>query len=124
VTTTWTARPTTYKGIKMRSRLEATYAARLDELGEDWTYEPRAYADSSGQYLPDFEVRVAGGYKVFIEVRPTVTKALEAMGRMEIIWSSEPLAYLVIDIPDKLMFVRYPDTLWECRDPYNVFGEA
>ena len=123
MSTTWKARPTTYKGIEMRSRLEATYAASLDAEGECWSYEPRAYADDRGQYLPDFEV-VYGATRLFIEVRPTVTKALEAMGRMEIIWSSEPTAFLMIDVPGKLTFFRAPSSDgWECHDRYNVFGE-
>ena len=47
--------PCTYKGVKMRSRLEATWAAVLDNYGIEWVYEPEGYELSDGTlYLPDF----------------------------------------------------------------------
>jgi hypothetical protein len=49
-------RPTVYKGVRMRSRLEASVAAFLDREDLPWTYEPSAFADERGQYLPDFRV--------------------------------------------------------------------
>ncbi len=42
--------PTEYCGIRMRSRLEATWAAFFDLLGWSWEYEP---FDLNG-YIPDF----------------------------------------------------------------------
>jgi hypothetical protein len=49
------AQPTTYKGIAMRSRLEADWAATLDEHGIEWLYEPQLVKLPSGRrYLPDF----------------------------------------------------------------------
>lgn len=45
---------TTYNGIKYRSRLEALWAAKLDELGIEHVYEPQGYKMGSIQYLPDF----------------------------------------------------------------------
>ena len=53
----FTARPTVYRGVKMRSRTEARYAAALDDLGVSWEYEPCCFADGRVQYLPDFRVR-------------------------------------------------------------------
>jgi hypothetical protein len=50
------ARPTVYNGIKMRSRLEAGFAAWLDQNQFDWEYEPCAFASEDGQYLPDFRL--------------------------------------------------------------------
>jgi hypothetical protein len=47
--TTLTARPTTNRGVQMRSRLEARYAAWLDRHGFTWEYEPRCYATEAGQ---------------------------------------------------------------------------
>ena len=47
-------RPTVYKGIEMRSRLEADYAAHLDRSGVKWEYEPTCFAGPKGQWLPDF----------------------------------------------------------------------
>ena len=49
-------RPTVYRGVQMRSRLEARYAAAMDYLGWEWIYEPGAFASQDGQYLPDFKV--------------------------------------------------------------------
>ena len=59
------ARPTLYKGIQMRSRLEADYAAVLDSEGEQWEYEPTCFAGPDGQWLPDFRVRK----QTYIEVK-------------------------------------------------------
>jgi hypothetical protein len=92
-------RPTTYCGIQMRSRLEAQFAAYLDNVGFEWTYEPRAYASRSGVYLPDFEVDVRGMAPMFVEVKPdvsdleTIEKALE---RITVIWESIPDATLAV----------------------------
>jgi hypothetical protein len=44
--------PTTYKGIRFRSRAEACWAVFMDELGWVWEYEP---IDLDG-YIPDFLV--------------------------------------------------------------------
>lgn len=52
------SRETVYKGIKMRSRLEAAWAEQFDALGWQWEYEPICLAGEQGQYLPDFAVRV------------------------------------------------------------------
>ncbi len=51
---TFKARPTVYKGIQMRSRLEAGFATWLDKHHFEWEYEPYALATDDGQYLPDF----------------------------------------------------------------------
>ena len=96
------ARPTTYKGIRMRSRLEARVAAVIDEDWDcEWWYEPNAFADESGQYLPDFLVRFPGNpIAYYFEVKPTVEAAEAVIPRMEIIWSSDPDATLGIIVPN------------------------
>lgn len=83
----------------MRSRLEARFARYLDITGATWVYEPRAYGDQTGDYLPDFEIRERG-HRVFVEVKPTTDPEIleKAMGRMEVIWSSEPAVSLMIVI--------------------------
>lgn len=66
-------RPTLYKGIRMRSRLEADYAAWLDRQGRQWEYEPECFADEHGQWLPDFRVAKLNEYygvPHLIEVKP------------------------------------------------------
>lgn len=94
----WEARPTVYKGVPMRSRLEARFAAELDANGGGWSYEPRAYAGDAGQYLPDFEV-LGRGEPIFFEVKPTEAMAIAAAQRMEVIWESEPDAQLYVAFP-------------------------
>lgn len=99
----WAARPTTYKGIRMRSRLEARYAAHLDGWDDDtaWTYEPRAFANQSGQYLPDFRVTVVNiPDPLYIEVKPSMEAAQLVTARMQIIWDSEPNATLSVAVPN------------------------
>jgi len=70
------ARPTTYNGVRMRSRLEAAYAEQFDAFGWRWEYEPECFASPAGQYLPDF--RVWPGFydeagPTYIEVKPHIT---------------------------------------------------
>lgn len=48
------ALPTTYKGYKMRSRLEAKWACFWDLLGVAWEYELDAFDLGDVRYLPDF----------------------------------------------------------------------
>lgn len=60
------AKPTTYKGINMRSRLEARWAAMFDMLGWSWEYEPEI-----GQaYIPDFLLHGKDGVRVYVEIKP------------------------------------------------------
>jgi hypothetical protein len=105
--TTIQARRTTYRGIEMRSRLEADYAAWMDRKGRRWSYEPQCFAGPEGQYLPDFcsPIHQADDPAddlgvVYIEVKPyrddgedpdEIDKVLRSM---EIILLSEPDAFL------------------------------
>jgi len=97
------ARPTTYRGIRMRSRLEASFAALLDRVVAEmpgdvrWEYEPRAFANEYGQYLPDFALYDSSLPPYYIEVKPTLEQAFRALERVQIIWDSEPDAYLWVD---------------------------
>lgn len=112
------ARPTTYKGIVMRSRLEASRAEQLDRIGRRWTYEPMCFASPAGQYLPDFRID-HGGLVPIDGTEPTVWRFVHAYEeikpapfakdfdwiertqyQMTIIWASEPDAELVIYVPE------------------------
>ena len=106
-------RPTTYKGIKMRSRLEASFAQLLDSMGVTWKYEPRCYAGSTGQYLPDFLITENVFYRdaktfahfdglIFVEVKPTCCNGdVEPIfSKMQVIWESEPGAALLVWVAD------------------------
>lgn len=86
---------TVVRGIPMRSRLEADFARHLDSHWIKWTYEPRPYFAKGKGYLPDFQVEL-GDRPAFIEVKPSVFGAELAKDKMEIIWETEPTAFLVI----------------------------
>lgn len=106
------SRPTVYKGTKMRSRLEADYAAHMDRNGEAWEYEPTCFASDDGQWLPDFRV---GKNRVLVEVKSahllerdededsiTFSDRIDViLKRMTIAWQSEPNA------PLQLVFWSY-----------------
>jgi hypothetical protein len=104
------ARPTLYRGIQMRSRLEATAAGLLDEVGVEWTYEPICFADGRDQYLPDFQLWPSDEQlRMYLEIKPEslwegidsmTDGALEAaLTRMKIITASYPRALLVLWMP-------------------------
>jgi hypothetical protein len=97
------ARPTVYKGIEMRSRLEAEWAASFDEMGWPWEYEPCAYADERGRYLPDFRLREDDGRVTFIEVKGWLGDPVPVMEQMEICLSSEPTATLMLRVGSDLI---------------------
>lgn len=88
------ARPTAYKGIEFRSRLEVRFAIHLDERGERWAYEPRVYGPKGRGYLPDFEI-LDGPRPTFIEVKPTISEAVSARNKVKVIWESLPDALLL-----------------------------
>lgn len=104
------ARPTVYRSIHMRSRLEAKAAAQFDAAGLTWQYEPWAFADETGQYLPDFLVDLSEPgllvpRHVYVEVKPApvfrdAARLERIRRRMEIIFSSEPESFLVIWSPE------------------------
>lgn len=110
------ARPTVYKGIHMRSRLEATYAAIMDNDGFCWEFEPECFADETGQYLPDFlrwdpENPPTGTRGEYVEVKPSAAPGpatREVLRRMEIIWSSKPDALLTLWTPKEMWFATPP----------------
>lgn len=122
-------RETVYRGVTMRSRTEAQFAAMfLDdtswealcpELPEPdteawwrmtlgwhpWTYEPRAFQAADGrQYLPDFHVLEPDNViHAYIEVKHhrLIRPEIElAMDQLEIVWESEPTASLYLVLWD------------------------
>ena len=105
MTETIQARPTLYKGIRMRSRLEADYAAYLDREGWQWEYEPECFASPDGQWLPDFRLRWGPhGGETFVELKPAGRLDADYMDgsvdkhltRMTIAWASKPEAHLAL----------------------------
>lgn len=62
------AHPTTYRGTRFRSRLEARWAAFFDLLAWRWEYEP---FDLYG-WVPDFRIEQAANNPLLVEVKPFV----------------------------------------------------
>jgi hypothetical protein len=108
------ARKTSYRGVLMRSRLEADYAAHLDRRGYEWEYEPIVFAGPAGQWLPDFRYRARGESESptwYVEVKPVshldcqpgenywarIERIDELLSRMAMTWLSEPDAIVVLD---------------------------
>ena len=89
------AKATEVRGIRMRSKLEAAFAAHLDGLGVTWRYEPAVFGPRGEGYLPDFEIDRPDG-RHYIEVKPTLAEVPEAQRRMEVIWDTYPDAALVV----------------------------
>ncbi len=68
-----TAKPTIYRDIHFKSRLEARWAIFLDHCPgvAAWQYEPYQFSLPNGwTYTPDFYVTPATGPKFWIEVKP------------------------------------------------------
>ena len=63
---------TTYKGYKIRSRLEAKWACVFDQLGWQWEYEP---IDLNG-YIPDFVIKTKNDLslnRIYVEIKPAMS---------------------------------------------------
>ena len=59
--------PTTYAGVRMRSKLEATYAQFFDQHRMRWAYEPEGFhLPGDVFYLPDFYL---GEIRAIVEVK-------------------------------------------------------
>lgn len=89
------ARPSVYKGVAFRSRLEVRFAFHLDLLGETWVYEPRVYGPKGRGYLPDFEI-IGATRPTFIELKPTRKQAEAAKAKVAVIWETHPGALIII----------------------------
>ena len=120
------ARATLYKGIQMRSRLEADYASALDRDGCPWKYEPTCFAGPDGQWLPDFRLDDSHTY---VELKPAYliewdTRDLEdvyervdaILRQMTVAWLSEPEAHL------QLVFWSYG--LEQVQAPLAIAGNS
>jgi len=68
-------KPTTYHGVRFRSRLEARWAVFLDYyiLADQWIYEPRNFTlpKEGWGYTPDFFFKT-GTAQGFLEVKPVM----------------------------------------------------
>ena len=60
------AKPTMYRGVLFRSRLEAKWAAFFDNVGWCWGYEPCEF----NGWFPDFAIYGKYGNIIYVEVKP------------------------------------------------------
>lgn len=60
------AKPTMYRGVLFRSRLEAKWAAFFDNVGWHWGYEPCEF----NGWFPDFAIYGSEGHIIYVEVKP------------------------------------------------------
>jgi hypothetical protein len=86
---------TEYRGVLMRSRLEADFARHLDAQQIAWRYEPAIFGPPGAGYLPDFQLLRDDGPH-FLEVKPTLREVPEAKRRMAVILATHPDAVLII----------------------------
>ncbi|QQL44088.1 hypothetical protein [Sulfuriroseicoccus oceanibius] len=63
-----TVKPTTFRGVQMRSKTEATVAAWFEQQGWEWIYEPESLLDGI-QYTPDFYLPQID---TLVEVKPVL----------------------------------------------------
>lgn len=61
--------PTVHRSIKMRSKLEASFAAALDQSGVEWVYEAEGFDIDGVWYLPDFWLP---SFRAFVEVKGVI----------------------------------------------------
>lgn len=91
------AKPTFYKGIQFRSRLEAKWAAFFDYFGWEWQYEP---FDLNG-WSPDFLLKLPYGTltnidNVLVEVKPSALINIELQARMYNALGELPYTLLIL----------------------------
>lgn len=95
--------PTTYSGVRFRSRLEARWAAFFDLAGWAWEYEPIELAG----WAPDFLVTIPCGHsdctpthRLYVEVKPYTTleefdehPVASMMTNLAVIYDPAPAAF-------------------------------
>jgi hypothetical protein len=58
-------------GCRFRSRTEARWATLFNHMKWGWEYEPQGFKLPSGNYLPDFRLRIQTSHEPFwFEVKP------------------------------------------------------
>ena len=115
--------PTTYNGIKYRSRLEARWAIFFDELGIKFEYELEGFEFENGKrYLPDFYLTELCTY---VEIKPTVNVPVKEISKMcDLVFNDQTKRLLLIcGSPGKeeMWFIQ----VWDKEvhiDSYNKTG--
>lgn len=113
ITRTIDAEPTDYRGVHMRSRLEADFARHLDGKGIEWIYEPEIFGPLGRGYLPDF-LLTSGPEPCYVEIKPTIEQAESAKLQMPVIWVHKPSALLlIVSAEGNRFYARAPWQPWE-----------
>ena len=92
--------PTTYKGVEMKSRLEANIAYLLDGLELEWECEPKSFLLSNGEhyfpdfYLPDLDIYIEGKGKNTKKIEKTLTQFSKETKKQIMLLSSESGFYI------------------------------
>lgn len=91
--------PTDYGGIIMKSHTEACFAEMCDILCWSWVYEPFTVTCPVGVYIPDFIISRDGERALWVEIKPTLERALDVRGRVERVLHEYPEASLAVAVP-------------------------
>jgi len=69
-------KPTVYRGVKFRSRLEARWAVyfEFNPVIDFWKYEPKTLRlpERGWDYCPDFVIQYGSGFQSYVEVKPEI----------------------------------------------------
>lgn len=88
--------PTTYEGVKFRSRLEARWAVFFDQLELVWQYEPFTIEDNGKEYKPDFIIfNLLFNKPILIEIKP-IEPNVEYLSYLKGISDPEKRAFLIL----------------------------
>lgn len=111
--------PTEYRGVAMKSRLEASVAWLLDQLHMEWQYEPQSFLLPNGvNYWPDFYVP---SHDLWVEARGYDTPK----GRKQLLGFVDHLygdaAWCTPESMETYPY-RGQGTSFLCFGPYTIFG--
>lgn len=115
--------PTTYNGVKFKSRLEARFAVFFDQMGVRWEYEPEGYRLPSQWYAPDFWLPdpQGRGRGVWVEVKPDRWPLdVELQKMRELCDASECVGFLLAGLNGRRPWLFRPG-VEPCRDDLGAF---
>jgi len=100
--------PTTYNGIKFRSRLEARWAVFFDELKIVYRYEFEGFnLEFNEYYLPDFYLPQ---YNLYCEVKPNWEEVQKNKQTFDRFSKTNNWLLLLVDVPNlntTLLYARH-----------------
>lgn len=112
-------KPTTYKGVRFKSKFEAAFAKSLDARGVAWEYEPDVlyFQPPRAAYTPDFKITSTDGTVEYIETKGFFSS--EDRTKMRCIKEQHP------DVNIKMKFMRPSAKLYpKSKTTYQSWAEA